>query len=306
MLDIWVVSQFEQTETLPKFDGRRRLSHCCPMFSVLNLYIDDSGTRNPDKKPGRQPAHGYDWFALGGFVIKAEDEGTARQFHAAFCGKWDITYPLRSADIRAKSGNFHWLAGLSEKRLGAFLEDLYQVMAHPPFVGMGCVIDRPGYNGRYSEKYGRQKWMLCRTAFAVVVERAAKYAIACGRKLDVNVERGDKKADTMIKGYYGELKTQGMPFEGGTSEKYRPLTAEELRETLYDLKFKKKTSPMAQLADLYTWPICMGGYDEGNRPYARLMDDGKLVDCKLSGDDIPHLGIKYSCWEGVKRKPRKQ
>ena len=44
----------------------------------MHFYMDDSGTRNPDRHPGRTPAHGYDWFALGGVLIKQEDEESAR------------------------------------------------------------------------------------------------------------------------------------------------------------------------------------------------------------------------------------
>ena len=54
-------------------------------------------------------------------------------------------------------------------------------------VGLACVVDRPGYDARYREKYGRRQWHLCQTAFSIVVERAAKYARDSGRKLRVNV-----------------------------------------------------------------------------------------------------------------------
>jgi hypothetical protein len=54
-----------------------------------------------------------------------------------------------------------------------------------------------------------------------------------------------------------------------------------------------------QVADLCLWPICMGGYDPANRPYTLLRDCGKLIDSRLALDDMPTLGIKYSCWELV-------
>jgi hypothetical protein len=50
---------------------------------------------------------------------------------------------------------------------------------------------------------------------------------------------------------YDELKAEGRPFAADTSDKYVPLSAAELRATLYEFKLKAKTSPMAQLADLY-------------------------------------------------------
>jgi hypothetical protein len=37
---------------------------------ILNLYLDDSGTRHPSKKPGKKAAHGFDWFALGGVLVR--------------------------------------------------------------------------------------------------------------------------------------------------------------------------------------------------------------------------------------------
>jgi hypothetical protein len=44
------------------------------MPKILNFYLDDSGTRHPDHKQGKRAAHGYEWFALGGILVKEEDE----------------------------------------------------------------------------------------------------------------------------------------------------------------------------------------------------------------------------------------
>src|SRR6185437_5379033 len=132
--------------------------------------------------------------------------------HGNFCEKWGITYPLHSYDIRAETNNFTWLAKLEDKEHRAFMRDLSGMLLSIPAIGHACVVDRPGYNKRYREKYGRQTWMLCRTAFAVVVERAAKRAVGNGCKLRVYVEQGDKTADDMIRGYYGSLRAEGMPF----------------------------------------------------------------------------------------------
>ena len=76
-----------------------------------------------------------------------------------------------------------------------------------------------------------------------------------------------------------------------------PIKAAELADTLYEFRTKAKSSPLMQMADLYLWPICMGGYDPQNRPYARLIEDRKLIDCTLEPEQVPALGIKYSCWE---------
>jgi len=274
------------------------------MVDVYHLYLDDSGTRHPDHDPGRKADHGYDWFALGGVLIKQQDEDAARKLHDEFCKRWNFSAPLRSADVRAQSAGFHWLKGLEKQDAERFYEELYQVLAGAPLIGIACAIDRPGYNHRYRERFGRQRWLLCKTAFAVVVERAAKFARREDYRLKVFVERGDKKTDRTVKGYYECLRRDGMPFASDNSGKYAPLTQAELHHTLYDFGTKNKTSPMDQLADLYLWPMCMGGYNPANRPYRRLMEDRKLIDALLETDELPGLGIKYSCFDLVDaRKP---
>ena len=238
-------------------------------------------------------------------MIREEDEPLAREFHRDFCQSWGISKPLRSADIRSRSDDFHWLSNLNAEMQSHFYETLYKMMASAPVLGIACVVDRPGYNDRYKGRYGEKRWLLCKTAFAVVVERAAKYARKLGYKMRVFPERGDPDADRRAKTYYAELQATGMPFAAATSEKYGPLSATDFRETLYDFKTKFKSSPMAQLADLYLWPMCMGGYNPNVLPYRRLLEDRKLVDCHLSDEEKPHLGIKYSCWELVEAQKTK-
>jgi hypothetical protein len=200
------------------------------MPKVMCLYLDDSGTRNPDHLPAE---FNYgDWFTLGGYVITEEDEGIARTSHAKFCERWKIFYPLHSYDIRLGVKRFSWLHKLEAAEYNRFMRELGAFLTAVPIIGHGCVIDRPGYDGRYRAKFGRQTWMLCRTAFAVVCERAAKRARAAGRKLRVYVEEGDKTSDNHIRNYYAELRKTGMPFAQHTSAKYAPLSAAELTDTL--------------------------------------------------------------------------
>jgi hypothetical protein len=175
-----------------------------------------------------------------------------------------------------------------------------------PVIGHACVVDRPGYNHRYREKYGRQTWMLCRTGFAVICERAAKHARKNGCRLRVYVEEGDKSADGKIRDYYKSLRTDGMPFAVDRSAQYAPLSAAELAHTLYDLDFKAKTSPLAQIADLYAYPIARGGYDPDYFPYTHLRARNKLIDSLLTAEEVPHLGIKYSCFDLVDAEKNKR
>src|SRR5262249_49569939 len=157
---------------------------------------------------------------------------------------WGIAYPLHSYDIRAETGNFTWLRALNWTEKNKFFGGLSRMLLGLPVIGHACVIDRPGYNARYREQYGRQTWVLCKTAFSVVCERAAKHARENGCKLRVYVEEGDRTADNKIREYYRSLRTTGMPFAVSSSAKYAPLSREQLAETLYDLDFKAKTSPM--------------------------------------------------------------
>jgi hypothetical protein len=273
------------------------------MPNVINFYLDDSGTRHPDRNPGKRPSHGYDWFALGGVLVKQEDEDRARQLHAEFRAEWNIECPLHSSEIRGQAEGFHWLAGRTKEDQERFYEGLYQFMRQAPVIGLASVIDRPGYNHRYKDRYAEQRWSLCKTAFTIAVERAVKYAIGIGYRLRVSPERCNKPEDAALEMYYRDLKTSGMPFAVETSEKYGPLTPDQFRNTLYEFKPKYKTSPMAQLADLYLWPLCMSGYHAGNRPYQRLKSDGKLIECLVPEDVREVLGTKYSCFDLVQRKP---
>ncbi len=273
------------------------------MVNVLHFYMDDSGTRNPDHKPGKQAAHGYDWFALGGILVKKEHETEAKRLHEEFCREWKINYPLHSAEIRGRNENFLWLEKRPPEQREKFSEALYQMMKSAPVLGLAAVIDRRGYNARYAGKYGKQRWLLCKTAFSIAVERAAKFASLIGYKLRVMPERCNKREDCILERYYNELRTVGMHFAPDSSGKYAPLPVAKLSETLYEFQIKNNTSPLVQLADLFLWPICMGGYDARNRPYQRLRDDGKLIECALPENEWASLGTKYSCFENVKRRP---
>lgn len=272
------------------------------MPDIINFYVDDSGTRRPNKRNGRAPAHGYDWFAIGGVLIKEEDEEPARNMHNAFCQRWGIESPLHSVEIRGVKDNFAWIGSLSKQDNKNFYEELYCLLRDAPVIGLACVIDRPGYRDRYNERYGNQPWMLCKTAFSISVERAAKYAMDLNRKLRIFVERCNKAEDKWILGYYNDMKKNGMPFNKETSSKYNPAQTAELSNILYDLKFKQKTSPMIQIADLFLWPISIGGYHKGNRTYKRLMEDGKLVECVLPEGAVHTRGTKYSCFDSIMPK----
>lgn len=262
------------------------------------LCLDDSGTRHPTRNPGRKPKHGYDWFSLGGILLAEEDEQEVRDKHFKFCQDWQIQAPLHSSEIRAKSSAFSFIGAMESSEQERFYEELYVLMRDIPVFGMGCVVDRPGYNARYLEKYDEQKrWLLCKSAFSIVVERAAKYVASQNGRMRAYVERSDKKTDRRMREYFDEMRGVGMPFNAQNSAKYEPAESNFLKETLFEFRAKQKSSPLMQLADLYVWPISMGGYNEDCRPFARLKGDRKLFDCLLSDDELSKQGIKYYCFD---------
>jgi hypothetical protein len=261
---------------------------------TLHLYVDDSGSRDLDKSDDQV---GSKWFALGGVLVAEEDEATVRAAHASFCGRWDITYPLHSYDIRTATGDFSWIADLTTEDRTAFFSDLSQFLIDLPVLGTACVVHRQGYNDRYRAKYGTRRWALCKTAFSIVIERAAKYAHQNGRRMKVFYERSDRINERRLEGYYAAMRAEGMPFDGANSSKYVPLTAAELSRTLWECRKKFKSSPVMQVADLYLHPICVGGYDAENRALAALRANKRTINCVLSEVDAAHVGIKYSCFD---------
>jgi len=265
------------------------------------LALDDSGTRHPTHKIGKIAAHRNDWFSIGGVIFDEKNELQIRDCHASFLKAWNIECPLHSSEIRAKADNFAFIGTLETEKQNEFYEELYQLMSKIPVTGIACVIDRPGYCARYLEKYDKEnRWLLCKSAFSICVERAAKFASRNDARLRVLIERSDKTTDALLKAYYEEMRQKGMPFSEETSSGYAPLQSSDLSSTLFEFRLKEKTSPLMQLADLYLWPMCMGGYNKDNRPFKRLWDDKKLVDRQVDESNINELGIKYYCFKDKK------
>jgi hypothetical protein len=153
--------------------------------TAYDLYLDDSGTRCPFR-PSRPGGDGMDWFALGGLLLKSEDRLAIETAHRSLCNRHGITIPLHSTRIRNKKNEFRWI-GSDPERGSEFLRDLQEVICGLPAYVIACVMHRPGYNVRYGLKYGRERWSLCKTAYRIVVERAAKIADDNGRRLLVGL-----------------------------------------------------------------------------------------------------------------------
>jgi hypothetical protein len=157
------------------------------------LYLDDSGTRNPDWEP-QDPPEQRDSFCTGGVIIREEDKEAIRAAHSKFCVSWKIAYPLHSTEIRHREKNFKWLGTIEPAEFSRFHTELAEMLAMISVIGHACIVHRPGYDARYRKQYGRQTWHLCKTAFTVIVERATKLVQREERQLVVHHELTDPDA----------------------------------------------------------------------------------------------------------------
>jgi len=247
------------------------------MPRVMNFYMDDSGTRTPNRKPLPFEPSVRNFFALGGVLINEEDEAAARKAYHDFCERWKLNYPLHSVDIRHSCGRFSWLHRKTDE-YERFMRDLTRLLTSINVLGLACVIDRPGYDARYRERYGR--------------------------KLRVMPERSCRADEQRLAKYYEALKVSGPPFEKDSSSAYAPLAAAEFADTLYEIRFKSKSSPLGQIAELFLWPLVLAAYDETNRACATLRDAGCFIESRLRLDEIAVGGSKRSCFELVDRHQR--
>jgi hypothetical protein len=258
--------------------------------------MDDSGSRDPDRDRTKDP-NGLDWFGLGGVIVRETDMPLIEAQVLAFRSRWPHPEaPLHSSEIRSKRDGFGWLRKASSAKKSRFHDELTELMCTLPIIVHATVVDRPGYNKRYLTEYGPRRWMLCRTAFKIAVERAAKFARSEGARLRVYVEQSDKPNEERLKGYFEALRQEGLPFNQETSAKYGPLGAADLKKTLLEFGVRNKTSITMQIADLALWPVCHGKYHPSNLSLVALTTSGRLLDAHCN-DQNGLLGIKYSCFE---------
>ncbi len=259
------------------------------------LYIDESGWRYPDKEQASRE-DGMDYFALGGILVKNSDRNKIIKNYEDFCKLWNIDYPLHSTKIRGKRGSFNWLKDdvVNEK----FSKELMEFMCSIPVMGFAVIIDRNGYNRRYKDKHAGQPWLMCKTAFCILIERVSKYMDSQGRRFKIILEQCGKREDQMVIDYFRELRQQGMPFDIGSSSKYGPGETELFKQVPYgDPEFHTKKSPLLQIADFYLYPMVKGAYYKDFFTYKELFDCGKIINSVLTEEEIMTLGIKRSCFD---------
>jgi hypothetical protein len=247
----------------------------------LHLYFDDSGSRKPDHKPTVARRDKMDHFSLGGILMREDNIEALLNEYYDFMERWNLSdpehpTPLHSTKIRSRQKEFAWL-GNDKKREAEFLKDLGETICSLPYLAIACVVHRPGYNARYSEKYNGEPWMLCKTACTILIERAAKYADAQGANLEIYFEESGKNEDQDIQKYVKSLKQEGMPFDRTTSQGYAALTAADFSRIILGNPHRRtKATPMCQIADMILYPISKGGYDPTYPPYDDLLKSKKI------------------------------
>lgn len=268
------------------------------MPDKYHLYFDDTGSRDPDKSSysSEEREDKMDCFGLGGILIKEKHIDEIIRAHKIFCQEHDIAYPLHSWAIRGGRGKFGWLK--KPEKAGIFMAALEDYLLSLPIIAIACVIHRPGYVARYKEKYKDRLWLMCKTAFTILIERAAKYVDDQGGVMEIYFEESGKQEDRAIIQYMRELKTSGPGFSGKTSQNYTPFTSDDYRRLCLGRPYRRtKKSPLIQISDLVLYPMAKGGYLPSYRPYAKLKEAGKLIDCHLQEHEIPLRGVKYSCFD---------
>lgn len=269
------------------------------MPKSFHLYLDETGTRKLNKN--RESTEKYEAFGIGGFLIREEDIEIAKQAHDDLCSKWNINYPLHLTKIRNGNSPFGWLRRIEGdverlRTIEAFNTDLGDCLKKFPMIGLGCVVNKQKFYTEASEQYPKSRWAICKTAFTITLERAARFAIDENRKLRVYIEASGEKDDRRLIQYFNEMKIGGNPFNKENSSKYSPLSQYELADVLYDIQVHKKSEgKLIHFADILAYPIMRGAYPD--KPYwlhSFLMNSGILSDAILPTEAIPVRGIKYA------------
>lgn len=268
---------------------------------VYHLYVDDSGSRMLNRLSVDADAWPQ-WFALGGLMVKEEDEEACKAAYEAFYARWpQMTGPLHLTDMLATKKKFAWLGTLGPQDARRFWDDYHATLASLPVIGQACVVHRPGYRDRgYGSREGDAKWDLCRTAFNILIERAAKIAATDGRRLRVKYEGSDRDADHALRTYWALLKgARGLGFNATNAAKYDPFPPEKLAATLIDLERKDKKSKLMQLADSFVLSLSRGRYQKDFSTLLAIKQAGIISDDIVGPERATAEGVKYSCFDGV-------
>ena len=160
------------------------------------------------------------------------------------------------------------------------------------------MVDKPGYMTRYAKSY-EQPWLLCKTAYAILIERAVKYAQKKGDILKIYFEEAGKSEDHDLLAYDKALRREGMPFDHARSAHYSGLKPTDFQSVISgDPNRVTKAVPMIQIADMMLYPMVKGGYHPSYAPYSKLLASKRIIDALLPVAEVASCGVKYSCFDG--------
>jgi len=258
------------------------------------LFLDESGSAKPNPKDEAA------FFAMGGILVKRSDETLIKSSLSGFKERWKINpdTPLHGNEIRSKKKGFAWLGKLSQLDYEQFIQDLTDTIVSSPVTVHACVISRPGYFNRYFHKYGANTWEMMKSAFTILVERAAKYADSRNGTVMVYYEKAGKTEDRLIEKYFHDLRSLGHFFDSTTSSKYSPMPPTKMAQLLRGIEGKTKSRAELQLADLCLYPVVRSKDRPEDRAFVAMNEKRLLVDCHLHPNDVETQGIKYYCFDG--------
>lgn len=256
------------------------------------LYLDESGSQKPS------PHDQATFFAMGGVIIERGTEEIIQSLLNGFKKRWeiDIDTPLHSTEMRSRKKKFYFLKHFSDEQLNAFFIDLHNVIASCPVVIHACIVSRQGYINRFQQTYGLNTWEMMRSSFYILIERSAKYVQKQEGKLMVFYEEAGRVEDKKLKSYFNEIRSNGLPFNQSTSQKYNPCTTEVLSKILSGIEGKKKANPVMQIADYCLHPIADVKLHPTNRAYHAFKASNLIVDCIINPEEIGEIGVKYYCY----------
>lgn len=257
------------------------------------LFIDESGSPKPNTK---DPAP---YFALGGVLVRRNEEELIRNSIINFKKRWDIKLqvPLHGNEICAKKRRFAWLGKLSAGEQEKFMLDLSSTITSLPITVHACVVSRQGYLNRYIEKYGDDTWEMMKSSFSILVERVVKHTSQQNESIMIYYEKAGKKEDKLIESYFEEIRTKGHPFNQQNASKYSPLSSSSISKYLRGIEGDSKSNEILQVADLCLYPVSRAKEGRANKAYEALKINKILIDCQLKPEEISSLGIKYYCFD---------
>ncbi|USR90916.1 hypothetical protein NEA10_19165 [Phormidium yuhuli AB48] len=103
------------------------------MSQSFAFYIDESGSPKPN--PRDSASH----FAVGGVLVRQDDESLIRLKITDFKKRWKIDEPvaLHGNEIRSRKKNFAWLGLKSKDEQNQFLQDLTDTIVDCPIIVHG-------------------------------------------------------------------------------------------------------------------------------------------------------------------------